>query len=108
MAGRQDHSKHRDLNRPDMHLVLAGSADQSTAAAIDKQIRSISITHRVSRIGYVDSSDLPLLYSMAQAFVFPSHDEVFGLRDAFFDHLSQSSFVFFLCTGFGLPVLPNA
>jgi glycosyltransferase involved in cell wall biosynthesis len=65
--------------RPDMHLILAGAADQSTATALDKQIRKLGLTHRISRVGYVDIPDLPILYSMAQAFVFPSHDEGFGL-----------------------------
>ena len=65
--------------RPDMHLILAGAADHTTASAIDKQIRKIGIPHRVSRIGYVEPQDLPILYSIAQAFVFPSHDEGFGL-----------------------------
>jgi len=65
--------------RPDLHLILAGSADPATAAALEKQIRKHGLSHRVSRIGYVEIEDLPILYSMAQAFVFPSHDEGFGL-----------------------------
>jgi len=65
--------------RPDLHMVLAGAADHSTATAIDRHIHKIGISHRASRIGYVENLDLPILYSMAQAFVFPSHDEGFGL-----------------------------
>lgn len=65
--------------RPDLHLALAGAADQSTAAALNKEIRKRGLAHRVSYIGYVDQADLPVIYSMAQAFVFPSHDEGFGL-----------------------------
>jgi len=65
--------------RPDLHLILAGAADHTTATELDKLIRKHEIPHRVSRIGYVDTADLPILYSMAQAFVFPSHDEGFGL-----------------------------
>ena len=65
--------------RPDLHLVLAGAADSATAAAIDQAIRKNGVRHRVSRIGYVQADDLPVLYSLAQAFVFPSHDEGFGL-----------------------------
>jgi glycosyltransferase involved in cell wall biosynthesis len=65
--------------RPDLHLVLAGAADPATAAALDQAIRKHGVRHRVSRTGYVDAEDLPVLYSLAQAFVFPSHDEGFGL-----------------------------
>lgn len=65
--------------RPDLHLVLAGAADPATAAVIDNAIRQNAIRHRVSRIGYVSEEDLPVLYSLARAFVFPSHDEGFGL-----------------------------
>ena len=65
--------------RLDLHLVLAGAADPATTADLDQAIRKYSVSHRVSRIGYVDANDLPVLYSLAQAFVFPSHDEGFGL-----------------------------
>lgn len=65
--------------RPDLHLVLAGAADAETAAAIDHAIRKSGVRHRVSLIGYVMPDELPVLYSLAQAFVFPSHDEGFGL-----------------------------
>ena len=65
--------------RPDLHLVLAGAADPATAAAIDHALRQHGVRHRVSRTGYISVEDLPVLYSLAQAFVFPSHDEGFGL-----------------------------
>ena len=65
--------------RPDLHLVLAGAADSVTAAAIDAAIRQNGVRHRVSLTGYVSADDLPVLYSLAQTFVFPSHDEGFGL-----------------------------
>jgi len=65
--------------RPDLHLVLAGAADPATAAAIDQAIRKNGVRHRVSLTGYIQADDLPVLYSLAQAFVFPSHDEGFGL-----------------------------
>jgi len=65
--------------RPDLHLVLAGAADLATLSAIDLVIRKNGIRHRVSLIGYVETDDLSVLYSLAQAFVFPSHDEGFGL-----------------------------
>ena len=65
--------------RPDLHLVLAGSASHATAVAIDQTIRQFDIGHRVRLTGYIDQEDLGVLYSLAKAFVFPSHDEGFGL-----------------------------
>ena len=65
--------------RPDLHLVLAGAADPASIAAIDRVVRRYGIRHRVMRTGYVELDDLGVMYSLAQAFVFPSHDEGFGL-----------------------------
>ena len=65
--------------RPDLHLVLAGAAEPAATAAIDEAAQGQSIRHRVCRIGYVADEDLSALYSLAQALVFPSHDEGFGL-----------------------------
>jgi glycosyltransferase involved in cell wall biosynthesis len=64
---------------PDLHLVLAGAADAPTAETLDQTVRKHGILHRVTRTGYVEADDLPALYSLAQAFVFASHDEGFGL-----------------------------
>lgn len=65
--------------RPDLHLVLAGANTPEVLASIDRFARQHDIRHRVQSIGYVNQTDLPILYSLAQAFVFPSHDEGFGL-----------------------------
>lgn len=65
--------------RPDLHLVLAGAADPATAAALDQTVRKHGVSHRVTLPGYIDPEDLPVLYSLAQVFVFPSYDEGFGL-----------------------------
>lgn len=65
--------------RPDLHLILAGAADSAAVEAVDHIARTCSVRGRVSCIGYVQSDDLPALYSLAQVFVFPSHDEGFGL-----------------------------
>jgi glycosyltransferase involved in cell wall biosynthesis len=65
--------------RPGLHLVLAGAADPAAAAGIDREAGARGVRDRVCRAGYVAAEDLPALYSLAQAFVFPSHDEGFGL-----------------------------
>ena len=54
---------------PDLHLVLAGAATSK---------RPIVQGH-VHCPGYIAQEDIPALYSLAQVFVFPSHDEGFGL-----------------------------
>jgi len=51
---------------PGIRLVLAGAG------------ASIPQDH-VQCTGYVEQADLPALYSLAQVFVFPSHDEGFGI-----------------------------
>ena len=65
--------------RPDLHLVLAGAPDRASASLLDAEIKRPGIRHRVCRTGYVAQTDLPVLYSLASAFVFPSHEEGFGL-----------------------------
>lgn len=65
--------------RPDLHLVLAGAADHASASVIGRTIRRVGIGHRVKMTGYIAQEDLSALYSLAKAFVFPSHDEGFGL-----------------------------
>ncbi|MFA7172184.1 MAG: glycosyltransferase family 1 protein [Kiritimatiellia bacterium] len=65
--------------RPNLHLILAGAVDRKTATTLDTQIRQYGLAQRISRIGYVETRELPFLYSMAQVFVFPSHDEGFGV-----------------------------
>jgi glycosyltransferase involved in cell wall biosynthesis len=65
--------------RPDLHLILVGAIDAYARDKIEKEVHKLALSHRVSCTGYVASADLPVIYSMAQAFVFPSHDEGFGL-----------------------------
>jgi len=57
---------HIRKRHPDIRLVLAGSG-----APIPQD--------HVHYTGYIEQADLPALYSLAQVFVFPSHDEGFGI-----------------------------
>ena len=59
-------------------LVLAGSIGWN-AEPIFEAIESAGLGPRIVRPGYVPDSDLPLFYSAADAFVFPSRYEGFGL-----------------------------
>jgi glycosyltransferase involved in cell wall biosynthesis len=60
-------------------LLLVGGAGWNSEG-LDALISQHGLTDRVLRLGYVaDRSDLPLFYSAADVFVFPSFYEGFGL-----------------------------
>jgi glycosyltransferase involved in cell wall biosynthesis len=59
------------------HLVLAGAAQRGTDAR--RLADRLGVSARVHATGYVAADDLPALYAAAEALVFPSHDEGFGL-----------------------------
>ena len=54
---------------PSLHLVLVGAPGRAAPARPE----GIHVT------GYVDEEDLPVLYGLAEALLFPSFDEGFGL-----------------------------
>ncbi len=63
---------------PDHRLVLVGRKgwmyDQ-----VFQRIESLGLTDRVCFTGYVDGVDLPVIYSLAEVFVYPTFYEGFGL-----------------------------
>jgi len=63
----------------DLHLVLAGAAEPRAAERTREGARKAGVAHRLIETGYVAAPDLPGLYSLADAFAFPSYDEGFGL-----------------------------
>ena len=73
LAFAQIHSRY-----PDLTLVVAGSR-QWGATPIDVTRRRLDLGDRVHFPGYVDDVDLPAFYRGAEAFVFPSLYEGFGL-----------------------------
>lgn len=64
--------------RPDLRLVIGGKRQWHTEE-MDMTFRRLDIAGQVRFTGYVDDADLPALYSAAEAFVFPSLYEGFGL-----------------------------
>lgn len=62
-------------------LVLAGDIhlDESYTEHVRSEIRDRRIHDRVKLTGFVPAADLPPLYSIADLFVLPSHEEGFGM-----------------------------
>ncbi len=69
--------------RPSARLVIAGGAsllDHAPArAAFERMLSSSTAAAAVIRAGVVDDDDMPALYRLADALVFPSRAEGFGL-----------------------------
>ena len=67
---------------PGIHLVLAGAPVASglqQGAPADRAFRHTGMDARIHWLGYAPADDLPALYALAEALVFPSFDEGFGL-----------------------------
>jgi glycosyltransferase involved in cell wall biosynthesis len=66
------------LNSPDLGLVIAGRTGWMSEPFFEK-VRALGLDHSIVFPGFVADEDLPALYSAADAFVFPSIYEGFGL-----------------------------
>jgi len=65
--------------RSDCHLVIGGNVeDEKGYAALLKLIRAARLEDRVHFTGFIANVDLPAVYSLAEAFVYPSLYEGFG------------------------------
>ena len=65
-------------SRPELHLVMTGGTgwgNQETLALMN----SLSFKDRILRLGHIDHADLPAIFNLAAAFVYPSLYEGFGL-----------------------------
>lgn len=65
------------LGRADLSLAIIGTAKRDPGALA--AIETSPARHRIRLLGYVAEDDLPLLYSAATVFCFPSFYEGFGL-----------------------------
>lgn len=68
----------RDKMGQDVDLVLTGKKDPAYPE-IDREIQRQGVGNHVVRTGFVDEKDLPHIYNGADAFVFPTFYEGFGL-----------------------------
>lgn len=69
----------RDLGDDGPGVVLASAPDERFPDAVGDRIARYGLEHRVLRIRDVREDDMAALYSLADAFVFPSFVEGFGL-----------------------------
>jgi len=67
------------LNMNDLSFVIGGKKDSRFYPDIEKKVDGLLLKDRVLFLDYVPEEDLPHLYSEAEAFVFPSLYEGFGL-----------------------------
>lgn len=66
------------INDKDIHLVVVGRRTKYTDL-VDDYARQHGVEHRVRYLSNVPTEDLPALYHMAQAFIYPSRYEGFGI-----------------------------
>ncbi len=64
--------------RQDLQLVLVGKLGWKHKAILDA-IEQSTFRRDIKLLGYVPREDLPVLYTAATAFIYPSHFEGFGL-----------------------------
>jgi glycosyltransferase involved in cell wall biosynthesis len=64
---------------PEMKLVAVGELDTRFPDSVGARIATYDIADRVLRPGMIRESDLPVVYGLADIFVFPSLIEGFGL-----------------------------
>jgi glycosyltransferase involved in cell wall biosynthesis len=72
------YAAYRQETRSDAKLLLAGKRT-ATAEGIDDVIAELGLREDVIEAGYFQPADLPVLYSAARMFVFPSLWEGFGI-----------------------------
>lgn len=66
------------VHHPGVTLVIGGKRQWQTGE-MERALQELRLEDHVHFTGYVDDADLPALYSGAEAFVFPSLYEGFGL-----------------------------
>ena len=67
------------LPQKDCKFVITGKKDDFFYPEVERQVKTLNTRDRIIFLDYVPSADLTVLYSMAQALVFASLYEGFGL-----------------------------
>ena len=64
---------------PDARLAIAGHGSDSTVRQLHERIAAAGLSQHVAVPGFVPDTDLRALLERARIFVFPSHEEGFGM-----------------------------
>lgn len=64
---------------PGAQLAIAGHGPPETVTAIGRRIDDVGMQENVRLLGFVPDGELPALHRRARAFLFPSHEEGFGM-----------------------------
>lgn len=64
---------------PDARLFIAGYGSDSIVRRIREQTAAAGLSNHVTVLGFVRDTDLCAIYNQARIFVFPSHEEGFGM-----------------------------
>lgn len=64
---------------PDARLFIAGYGSVSIVRRLQEKIAASGLSAHVAVLGFVPDTDLRALYDRARIFVFPSHEEGFGM-----------------------------
>ena len=64
---------------PNAHLGIVGHADELQRQQLQAEIERHSLSDRIEICGFVSDSELELLYCKAKLFLFPSHEEGYGM-----------------------------
>lgn len=60
-------------------IVIVGAPDPRFPDTVGQAVEALAMSDRVLRLAHVEETDLPFVYAMARALIFPSHVEGFGL-----------------------------
>lgn len=60
------------------HLVLTGSKSWKDSS-VYASMKILGLENRINKLGYVEPEDIPILYNLADVFIYPSLYEGFGL-----------------------------
>jgi glycosyltransferase involved in cell wall biosynthesis len=73
---------------PTARLAIVGHGTRPVVRQLQSKIRAYGIDRSIDVLGYVPKQELESLYSLSRVFVFPSHEEGFGM--AILDALARS------------------
>lgn len=65
--------------RPGSSLVMVGADPMGLRAELERKIRNLGLLDEIHVLGYLSKAELEDVLSLSRVFVFPSHEEGFGI-----------------------------